>query len=68
MAVLLTPRDLERKKLRDSDGFADAVRTTDDSLTLKPVVDGTANSYKTVLHEWDLYASSQRLRLRDTLL
>lgn len=63
MAISLTPRDLERKKLRDSNGFVDAVRTTDDSLTLKPVRDRTANNYKTVLHEWDLYVSSQRLRI-----
>lgn len=57
MSTTLEAGDLERQRLREVNGFREAVQKTDDSLTLKPVEPSTEALYKAVLHEWDLYAA-----------
>jgi hypothetical protein len=58
MTAVQTAADLERSRLREVNGYREAIQKTDDSLTLKPVEPLTAAAYKKALHEWDLYALS----------
>jgi hypothetical protein len=61
MMAVQTAADLERKRLREVNGYREAIQKTDDSLTLKPVEPITAAAYKKTLHEWDLYAHFRRV-------
>jgi len=64
MTAVQTAADLERKRLREVNGYREAIQKTDDSLTLKPVEPLTAAAYKKTLHEWDLYALSDEFGKR----
>lgn len=55
MAAVQTAGDLERKRLREANGYHEAIRRTDHSLTLKAIEPSTAAAYKGALHEWNVY-------------
>ena len=67
MTAVQTAGDLERKRLREVNGYREAIQKTDDSLTLKPVELTTAAAYKKTLHEWNLYVHFRRVLRQEKL-